>query len=986
MITEKPVDYRFIEINPAFEEILGLSREIVIGKTSREIYGVSDPPFLAIYAKVALTGEPESFESFFEPLRKYFSISVYCPKKGSFAITFEDITIRKEAEILLKESNAYLESLIDSANFPIIIWDPELLITRFNRASELLTGRSADEVIGKTLDILFPPDQVDRTMRLIRTTLDGVRWETVELDIQHLDGSIRTVLWNSSTLYSEDVFRPIATIAQGQDITTWKKLKSENSAALEQIKQNLIHLAILNDGIRNPLTAISLIINNIPDHRISELILDQVREINMMVHQLDERWVESEQVLKFLRKHYQLSFPDRAIRDQGDLDRDALNEPEGNIKPLVEEIQAGLYTILDSIDAMVYVADMTTYNLLFVNHEGRRLFGDVTGKKCFESLQNDQSRPCEFCTNSRLLDHYGSTGVYQWEFQNTRNGHWYDCRDRAIRWIDGRFVRVEIATDITDRKNDQEALKRSEERIRAILTAIPDPIFILNKQGVFLSCHFKDISQLLAPPEVFLGKPLQYIVPGPVAEKGMQAITAVLKTDEIQSFEYDLEMADGRRWYDMRIAKLSSEEVLAIFRDITKRKQDEETIRKNEELLKSAEHIAHMGSWEMDLRTKEIIWSDELFRIMGYEPRSFTPEKGFVDRIFHPDDYQSLMATLQRSIKEKTPYKSVFRIVRPDGQIRVLEDQGEVRYDEGGIPVRMTGISIDVTERIEAEEALHHKGRSLSILNTVIISANKADDLIQLTNSILTDILDLLDFDFGGIYLVDRNRGIAEIFDSKNMPEQLLAEIRTIPIDIPPYDSLFFHHKPIIAENYSQLSPDRSLRYGVQSMASFPLFARGEVIGALNIASLTRQLLSEQEKLVLDSICSELGSTIERKAVKEEIKKTVLNLETLFNSINEMILISDLQGVIIVANTVAIRRLGYTAEEIIGMNILMLYPQEQKEEVRREMNSVISGIKDLCSIPMVAKDSSFIEIETVFSDGQWNNQEVVHWDKQRYYV
>ncbi|MEI7937940.1 MAG: response regulator [Verrucomicrobiota bacterium] len=112
-----------------------------------------------------------------------------------------------------------------------------------------------------------------------------------------------------------------------------------------------------------------------------------------------------------------------------------------------------LQEILDHLDGLVYVTDMQTYQTLFVNKYGRQIWGDFTGKSCWQNLQSGQTGPCSHCTNSQLLHPDGTpTGVYVWEFQNAVTKRWYECRDSAIRWPDGRMVRLEIATDITDRK------------------------------------------------------------------------------------------------------------------------------------------------------------------------------------------------------------------------------------------------------------------------------------------------------------------------------------------------------------------------------------------------------------------------------------------------------------------------------------------------------------------------------------------------------
>ena len=141
-------------------------------------------------------------------------------------------------------------------------------------------------------------------------------------------------------------------------------------------------------------------------------------------------------------------------------------------------------TVLDSMEALIYVADMDTYELLFVNEFGREVWGDIVGKTCWQVLQKGQTGPCPFCTNDRLLDDHGkSTGICVWEFRNTVDNEWYECRDQAIRWVDGRYVRMEIATNITQRKKMHQALAEEKELLAVTLRSIADGVITTDMGG-----------------------------------------------------------------------------------------------------------------------------------------------------------------------------------------------------------------------------------------------------------------------------------------------------------------------------------------------------------------------------------------------------------------------------------------------------------------------------------------------------------------------
>lgn len=125
-----------------------------------------------------------------------------------------------------------------------------------------------------------------------------------------------------------------------------------------------------------------------------------------------------------------------------------------------------LLTVLDEIDATIYVADMDTYEILFMNKYMVDAFGaDFTGQLCYANFRGE-SAPCGHCTNGRLLDREGNpTGVYVWETKNPVTGKWYINYDRAIRWVDGRTVRLQIATDISRLKALEQERIQTEAKL-----------------------------------------------------------------------------------------------------------------------------------------------------------------------------------------------------------------------------------------------------------------------------------------------------------------------------------------------------------------------------------------------------------------------------------------------------------------------------------------------------------------------------------------
>jgi diguanylate cyclase (GGDEF)-like protein len=144
-----------------------------------------------------------------------------------------------------------------------------------------------------------------------------------------------------------------------------------------------------------------------------------------------------------------------------------------------------LSTILDALDALVYVSDIETHEIVFLNRFGRAEWGSSNQNKCFHLLQKDPLSTCEYCTNTKLTDKNNQpNGVHIWEFQNTVNEKWYQCRSQAIKWIDGRILKLEIAFDITEQKQLEHQLRTAHDEAKS--TANTDPLLnCLNRRAFF---------------------------------------------------------------------------------------------------------------------------------------------------------------------------------------------------------------------------------------------------------------------------------------------------------------------------------------------------------------------------------------------------------------------------------------------------------------------------------------------------------------------
>lgn len=158
--------------------------------------------------------------------------------------------------------------------------------------------------------------------------------------------------------------------------------------------------------------------------------------------------------------------------------------------------------VMDNINALIYVADMESYEILFMNKRMRESLGAIQTKKCYETIQKGQTKPCDFCTNPLIFKDGKAVGIHNWEFQNTINNKWYYISDMAIEWIDGKIVRFEIATDISDLKEIDLALKLKNEEYQKI----NEELQITNKEFQALNNEYQLVNSNIIKTNIELEK------------------------------------------------------------------------------------------------------------------------------------------------------------------------------------------------------------------------------------------------------------------------------------------------------------------------------------------------------------------------------------------------------------------------------------------------------------------------------------------------
>jgi PAS domain S-box-containing protein len=454
---------------------------------------------------------------------------------------------------------------------------------------------------------------------------------------------------------------------------------------------------------------------------------------------------------------YRVIRPDggvRVVHSQGDVTRDESGRPLrqfGVLQDITErrraeeelsEVKERFRVLAESSLTGIYLA--TEDGFVYVNPAMARMFGyavdEIVGGLHSVDLTCPEDRPLVAENMRRRLS--GEVEELRYEFRGLR-------KDGSIVPVEVHGRRIEHAgkiavlgtiVDNTERRRAEDALRASEARFRTLVDHAADAFFLIDDALRVVDVNRRACESLGYSREELLGMhPRDF--DAALDDPSIGRLADRARAGETITFETVHRRKDGSTFpVEIRshtFAQGGKDFHLALVRDITDRKRAEESLRQSEAYLAEAQRLSHTGSWALDLKTNQYVYtSEESDRMWGFDPRGEKPSRQAVSERVHPEDRNRWKRNLERSLREKVDTFDEYRIVLPDGTVRHLRTIRHPVLNSAREVVKLVGTSVDITEQKGREE----ERETLRRLEAELAHANRLTTMGELTASIAHEV------------------------------------------------------------------------------------------------------------------------------------------------------------------------------------------------------------------------------------------------------